>query len=176
MTTLDKVPYIGQISKGSPKVLVATGFNKWGMAMGAFSGKLLTDLIMKEPTEYADFFSPTRGKFKATDIKQFVIKNATVGKDFVVSRATSATLTPEALKPDEGGLVTVDGKKAGGYRDEAGQIHLVKTTCTHMGCGLCWNSAERSWDCPCHGSRFSYMGEVLDGPAVHPLEKLNSDK
>lgn len=173
MTTLDKVPYIGQIAKSSPDVLLATGFNKWGMAMGAFSGKLLADLIMKEPNIYADFFSPTRRKFKMVDIKQFMIKNTTVGKDFVLSRSTRTTLTPGDLKPDEGGLVSVDGKKAGGYRDEKGTIHLVKTTCTHMGCGLTWNSAERSWDCPCHGSRFSYSGEVLDGPAVNPLNKLN---
>ena len=141
--------------------------------MGAFSGKLLADLIMKEPNIYADFFSPTRRKFKMVDIKQFMIKNTTVGKDFVLSRSTRTTLTPGDLKPDEGGLVSVDGKKAGGYRDEKGTIHLVKTTCTHMGCGLTWNSAERSWDCPCHGSRFSYSGEVLDGPAVNPLNKLN---
>lgn len=176
MTTLDKVPYIGQISKGSPDVLVATGFNKWGMAMGAFSGKLLTDLIVKEPTVYAEFFSPTRGKLKATDIKQFVTKNATVGKDLIVSKVRKASLIPEDLQLDEGGLVTVEGEKLGGYRDEAGQLHLVKTTCTHLGCGLTWNNAERSWDCPCHGSRFSYSGEVLDGPAVRPLENRNNIK
>lgn len=174
MTTLDKMPYVGQITHDSPDILVATGFNKWGMAMGALSGKLLVDLIVDQPNRYADLFAPTRGKLKAEDIKQFVIKNATVGKDFVFSKLKHTALTLEELKPDEGGLVSVNDKKAGGYRDEAGQIHLVNTTCTHLGCGLQWNSAERSWDCPCHGSRFSYSGEVLDGPAVHPLEKLDN--
>jgi Rieske Fe-S protein len=142
--------------------------------MGALSGKLLVDLIVDQPNRYADLFAPTRGKLKAEDIKQFVIKNATVGKDFVFSKLKHTALTLEELKPDEGGLVSANDKKAGGYRDEAGQIHLVNTTCTHLGCGLQWNSAERSWDCPCHGSRFSYSGEVLDGPAVHPLEKLDN--
>jgi Rieske Fe-S protein len=65
------------------------------------------------------------------------------------------------------------GKKVGGYRDKDGTVHLVKTTCTHMGCGLDWNDGERSWDCPCHGSRFSYEGEVLEGPAVKPLKKMD---
>jgi len=176
MTTLDKMPYVGQISPGSPDILVATGFNKWGMAMGALSSKLLTDLILEEPNRYKDLFDPMRGKLKVEDIKQFVKKNVTVGKDFIVSKAARATLAPEELKSDEGGLVSVDGKKVGGYRDEMGQIHFVNTTCTHMGCGLEWNNAERSWDCPCHGSRFSYSGEVLDGPAVHPLKKLDKEE
>jgi Rieske Fe-S protein len=80
--------------------------------------------------------------------------------------------SPEKLRPDEGGFVSVDGKKVGGYRDKDGIVYLVKTTCTHMGCGLDWNDGERSWDCPCHGSRFSYEGEVLEGPAVKPLKKM----
>lgn len=170
MQTLDKVPYIGTMTHSSPNIFVATGFNKWGMTTGTISAKILTDLITGQSNPYAVLFSPTRGKLKTEDIKQFVVKNATVGKDLIVSKVRKASLIPEDLQLDEGGLVTVEGEKLGGYRDEAGQLHLVKTTCTHLGCGLTWNNAERSWDCPCHGSRFSYSGEVLDGPAVRPLE------
>lgn len=172
MTTLDKVPYIGQMTTASANILVATGFNKWGMAMGASAAKLLVDLVTGELNAYADFFDPTRGKFKAKDIQQFSIKNVSVAKDLVVTKAKRPDMSPEELGFDEGGLVSVEGKKVGGYRDQNGELHLVKTTCTHMGCGLNWNDAERSWDCPCHGSRFAYSGEVLNGPAVKPLKKM----
>lgn len=172
MTTLDKVPYIGQMTSASSDILVATGFQKWGMAMGVLAARLLADLLLEEPNVYADLFAPTRGKFKTADLQQFAKKNAAVGKDFFVTKAKRPTMTAEDLQNDEGGLVFADGKKAGGYRDPDGTLHLVNTTCTHMGCGLSWNDAERSWDCACHGSRFSYSGEVLDGPAVKPLEKL----
>ncbi|WP_407702587.1 Rieske 2Fe-2S domain-containing protein [Trichococcus shcherbakoviae] len=69
----------------------------------------------------------------------------------------------------------MDGKKTGAYRDENGQLHLVSTTCSHLGCTVRWNDAERSWDCPCHGSRFNYDGDVLDGPAVHPLNTPDTE-
>ncbi|WP_315970404.1 Rieske 2Fe-2S domain-containing protein [Oceanobacillus picturae] len=65
-----------------------------------------------------------------------------------------------------------NGKKAGAYRDKAGNIHVIKPTCTHMGCDVEWNDAERSWDCPCHGSRFSHTGSVIEGPAVKSLKKM----
>lgn len=172
MTTLDQVPYIGPMTGSSRDVLVATGFHKWGMAAGACAAQLLVDLIVGELNRYADLFDPTRGKFKLKDIQQFTVKNTVVGKDLLVTKAKRPDRVPDNLQLNEGGLVSVNGKKAGGYRDESGEVHLAKTTCTHMGCGLNWNDAEKSWDCPCHGSRFSYAGEVLNGPAVKPLEKL----
>lgn len=174
MTTLDKVPYVGQMIRSTPNILLATGFNKWGMAMGAVAAKVLTDNVLNKPNVYADLFNPLRNKLKAKDVQQFTWKNTAVGKDLVVTKAKRPTMTPDDLEPDQGGLVSVDGKKVGGYRDAKGHVHLVKTTCTHMGCGLNWNDAERSWDCPCHGSRFTYAGEVIDGPAVKPLEKLDN--
>ncbi|WP_423190285.1 FAD-dependent oxidoreductase [Alkalibacterium sp. f15] len=173
MTTLDKVPYIGQMTQSSKNVLVATGFNKWGMAIGAFSGLLLTDIILGNENVYKELFDPTRNKLKTKDLERFSKKNTAVGKDFVATKLKRPDKTVDDLEPDQGGLVSVDGKKTGGYRDKQGDVHLVKTTCTHMGCGLKWNDAERSWDCSCHGSRFSYSGKVLNGPAVKPLKKLD---
>lgn len=73
------------------------------------------------------------------------------------------------LAPGEGKVVELYGKRTGAYRDEDGILYLVNTTCTHMGCELNWNAAERTWDCPCHGSRFSYEGKILEGPAVSEL-------
>ena len=80
------------------------------------------------------------------------------------------------LAPDTGGIIRVGGRTVGGYRDPDGTLHTVRPTCTHLGCRLHWNGAERSWDCPCHGSRFSYGGEVLEGPAVTPLEVIDVDE
>ena len=73
------------------------------------------------------------------------------------------------VQPGEGKVIKINEERIGAYRDEEGMLYLVNTTCTHMGCELNWNAAEKSWDCPCHGSRFSYMGEVLEGPAIRPL-------
>ncbi|GEK90303.1 Glycine/D-amino acid oxidase [Alkalibacterium putridalgicola] len=176
MTTLDKVPYIGQMTRTSENVLVATGFNKWGMAMGVSAAKILTDIINGEENDYVELFDPTRNKLKGKDIQRFSKKNTSVGKNLLETKLQRPDKSPEDLDLDEGGLVSIGGKKLGGYRDENGELHLVKTTCSHMGCGLNWNNSERSWDCPCHGSRFSYSGDVLNGPAVKPLKKVDEKK
>jgi len=73
------------------------------------------------------------------------------------------------IKAGEGKIINVNGQRLGAYRDQQGTLHVVDTTCTHMGCELYWNSAEKSWDCPCHGSRFTYEGDIIEGPAVTPL-------
>lgn len=176
MMTLDRVPYVGRMTSSLDNVFVATGFNKWGMAAGAVSAQLISDLILGRENAFADLFDPTRSKFKPRDIRQFVKKNVTVARDLVQTKVESPEKTIEELGRDEGGLVTVDGKKTGAYRDSDGQLHLVKPTCTHLGCGVRWNNAERSWDCPCHGSRFSYDGSVLNGPAVRPLDERQSSE
>lgn len=175
MTTLDKMPYIGEMTKRTPDILVATGFNKWGMSAGAVAGMVLSDTILGNDNPYVRLFDPTRPKLKLKDIQQFAKKNLSVGKDMVMTTSKRPDKTPEELAFDEGGLVSVNGEKMGGYRDPEGKLHLVKTTCTHLGCGLNWNDAERSWDCPCHGSRFSYEGAVLNGPAVKPLKTVKRD-
>jgi Rieske Fe-S protein len=84
-------------------------------------------------------------------------------------------MDPQFLGNNEGSIVTVNGQRAGGYRDENGELHLVDTTCTHLGCECEWNSGERTWDCPCHGSRFSYTGEIMNGPALKPLKRIGED-
>lgn len=172
METLDQVPYISQMSNSSSVIFVATGFNKWGMAAGAMAGRLLTDSILELPNRYKALYNPLRSKMKMKDVQQFVKKNTSVAKDLVTTKVGRPSMTPDDLKLDQGGLVKVHGKKAGGYRDAHGELHLVDTSCTHMGCGIRWNDAERSWDCPCHGSRFTYKGDVLNGPAVEPLKPI----
>ena len=172
LTTLDQVPYVGTITAGYDNILVATGFHKWGMSNGAIAGVMLADQIQGTENPYAKIYDPTRPKLKAVDAASFVKDNASVAKELVKGKLKRPSKTVDQLAKGEGAHVKVNGKKAGGYRDRYGQVHIVSTTCTHMGCEVGWNDAESSWDCPCHGSRFSYTGEVLEGPAVKPLKRI----
>ncbi|MBM6614756.1 FAD-dependent oxidoreductase [Desemzia sp. RIT804] len=173
LQTLDKVPYIGQMTKQTDSILVATGFNKWGMSAGATAGKLLADLILGIENNFSVLFDPTRKKVNVADAQTFLTKNSSIAKDFVVGKLKQPDKMAAELMPDEGGLVEIHGEKVGAYRDAQSQLHQVSPVCTHLGCTLNWNDAERSWDCACHGSRFSYRGEILEGPAVKPLKQLD---
>lgn len=171
LITLDHIPYVGQMTADDPNVFVATGFAKWGMTNGIAAGLLLSDLLTGTPNRFRHLFDPTRSKLKAVDATQFIKNNADVAIELVKGKVSKAHRDAKDLQPDEGGLVRHHGKTVGGYRDPAGRLHLVSTTCTHMGCDTKWNAAERSWDCPCHGSRFAHDGAVMEGPAVKPLKK-----
>nr|WP_094094526.1 FAD-dependent oxidoreductase [Paenibacillus physcomitrellae] len=171
LITLDQVPYIGQATNDDPHILVATGFAKWGMSTGTLAALMFRDRIMKRDNRYEDVFSPQR--FKADPgIKNFIVQNAEVAKDLVAGKVGLVHRKADELQNDEGAIVKHLGKRAGAYKDREGQLYLVDTTCTHMGCEVDWNEGERSWDCPCHGSRFNYKGEVIEGPATQPLTPL----
>ncbi|MGI2296991.1 FAD-dependent oxidoreductase [Paenibacillus sp. GXUN7292] len=172
LVTLDKLPFIGQTDSDAPNIYVATGYKKWGMTTGTAAALLLEKLVMGQESPYEQLFTPSRFYADPT-IKQFIKTNADVAKHLVGGKLESLNRYPEHLSNDEGAVVAVNGKRAGAYRDQDGQLHIVDTTCTHMGCEVEWNSGERTWDCPCHGSRFSFEGEVLDGPAKKPLKKIN---
>ncbi|MDT8977648.1 FAD-dependent oxidoreductase [Paenibacillus sp. chi10] len=171
LVSLDKMPYIGQISSSVPNVYVATGYRKWGMTNGTAAALLLRDMIMGRENAYQELYTPSRFHVDP-DVKTFFAQNADVAKHLISGKLERVHNKPENLSNDEGAVVSIDGKRAGAYRDEHGMLHLVDTTCTHMGCELEWNHGERSWDCPCHGSRFSYEGDVLEGPAAKPLTKI----
>ncbi|MBD1380863.1 FAD-dependent oxidoreductase [Metabacillus arenae] len=171
LTTLDKVPYIGHITSGKQNVFVATGYRKWGMTNGTAAAHLIKDLIVNGSSPYEEVFSPTR--FQADpSVKHFLTQNANVAKNLIEGKLEYVANRPEKLEKDEGAVVSFCGKRAGAYKDKDGQLHIVDTTCTHMGCEVEWNNGDRTWDCPCHGSRFSYDGEVIEGPAKKPLKKL----
>lgn len=172
LATIDQVPYIGPITASHPHIFVATGFGKWGMTSGTLSALLISDLIQGKDSRYAELFTPSR--FKANPgIKNLVVQNANVAKELVSGKVDIVHRKVEDLMPDQGAAVKHLGKKAGAYRDPEGNIYLVDTTCTHMGCECKWNPAERSWDCPCHGSRFDYTGAVIEGPATEDLPRLS---
>jgi glycine/D-amino acid oxidase-like deaminating enzyme/nitrite reductase/ring-hydroxylating ferredoxin subunit len=168
----DKMPYIGPVSGGKKHIYVATGFRKWGMTTSVVAAHLLTDLIVGRGNRYADLYDPSR--FHADpDLKTLVSQNVNVAGQLIRGKLEWLRRKPEDLGPDEGGLVRVDGRKAGAYRGPDGELIVVDTTCRHMGCEVEWNDGDRTWDCPCHGSRYTYRGEVIEGPAKKNLERLN---
>ncbi|MGM0843926.1 MAG: FAD-dependent oxidoreductase [Bacillota bacterium] len=171
LTTLDQVPYIGNVTDHEENILVATGYAKWGMTNGTAAALLLTDLVLGKENRFKELFSPSRFHFNP-DVKNFIKENADVAKEFVKGKLNKHDSKLDELENGEGGVVTLEGKRAGAYRDDNGDVTVVDTTCTHMGCELGWNNAEKSWDCPCHGSRFSACGDVIEGPAVKPLKKI----
>lgn len=166
--TLDSVPYVGHFTSKTPNLYIATGFGKWGMTNSIAAATILSDLIVKGDSPWKDVYNPSRQTIVAST-KNFVVENLNVAKELIGGKISPAPSDVD-IEPGEGKVIEIDGKKAGAYRDEQGTLHVVDTTCTHMGCELSWNSAEKTWDCPCHGSRFTYEGDIVEGPTVSPLK------
>ena len=168
--SVDGLPFVGRQLPGS-KVFVATGFNKWGMTNGTAAGLLLADELTGHVNELKPVLDATRQRTTLTS-RDLYRENANVAERFVGDRLSS--LRPpsaDTLAPGQGGIVTCAGDKVAAYRDDAGELHAVSAVCTHLGCLVSFNTAEKSWDCPCHGSRFTVDGEVLQGPATDDLER-----
>jgi glycine/D-amino acid oxidase-like deaminating enzyme/nitrite reductase/ring-hydroxylating ferredoxin subunit len=169
LTTLDKIPYIGHVTKNEPHTFVATGYRKWGMSTGTAAALLLKDMILGIDNRYEELYSPSRF-YADPAIRTFLTQNTDVAMHLLEGKLELIRRHPDEVEPGEGSVVQVNGKRAGAYREDDGTLHLVDTTCTHMGCEVEWNNGDRTWDCPCHGSRFSYTGEVIEGPAKKPLK------
>lgn len=166
----DRVPYVGRATPGSERLLVATGFGKWGMSNGTAAAMMLSDLVLGRANPWLELFDATRLKL-GTTTAQLVRDNLDVARRFVGDRLATRRPTPiERLAPGEGGIVELEGERVAAFRDEDGRLSACSAVCTHMGCLVTWNPAERSWDCPCHGSRFDTRGSVLEGPAVRDLD------
>ena len=168
--TVDGLPYVGQFSSDTPNLYLATGFHKWGMTNSMASSMILKDLIVKGESPWSDVYDPSRKNILAST-KEFLGQNLNVAGQLIDGKASPMPENPEdiVIRRGEGKILQAYGERAGAYRDEDGRVHLVNTTCTHMGCELNWNPSEKSWDCPCHGSRFTYTGEIIQGPAVKNL-------
>ncbi|EHL79307.1 hypothetical protein HMPREF1015_01283 [Bacillus smithii 7_3_47FAA] len=105
-------------------------------------------------------------------MKTLIRENTNVAGHLLKGKWESPLKTVDDLQTDEGSVIRVNGKRAGAYKDKNQNVYMVDTTCRHMGCEVEWNSGDRTWDCPCHGSRYSVTGEVLEGPAKQPLNKV----
>jgi glycine/D-amino acid oxidase-like deaminating enzyme/nitrite reductase/ring-hydroxylating ferredoxin subunit len=169
---VDGLPYIG-LNTGSRHVYVSTGYSGNGMTWGTVGGLVTSDMVLGRRTPYVELYKATRITPFAS-AKDFVTENIDFPKYLLKDRLTNADAegTDAADVPaGSGRILAVAGKKYAVYRDEVGMLHTLSPICTHMHCDVAWNQAERSWDCPCHGSRFSPSGDVLHGPAVTALAK-----
>jgi glycine/D-amino acid oxidase-like deaminating enzyme/nitrite reductase/ring-hydroxylating ferredoxin subunit len=166
----DGLPMVGSYLPGASRLWVATGFAKWGLAMGTIAGQVLADRITGEDNPNADLFSPHRVSLRGAPT--LLQQNIQVAKDLVGDRLTPVDVAgTDDVATDTARVLPDRHGKKGVYRDPAGVVHAVSLRCTHLGCLLRFNGAERSWDCPCHGSRFDVDGAVLEGPATRPLER-----
>jgi Rieske Fe-S protein len=171
-TTLDEVPYTGRLTSKTPNLYVATGFRKWGMTNSTASAIILRDLIVHGKSPWQEVYNPSRFTPGAS-AKTFIVENVDVAKHLVTGKLTAVPNEID-LRPGEGKVVDINNEKVGVYKDTDGNLHTVDITCRHMGCELKWNSAEKSWDCPCHGSRFTYDGDIIEGPALKRLKTYNT--
>lgn len=165
---MDHAPFVGWSSGSAGAVLVATGFNAWGITNGTAAAMILSDIVTDRDNPWADFFDARRIKPVAGG-KEFVKGQAEVAGHLVGGYLASKPKSFDELGNGEGAVLKIDGHNVAGYRDEAGRLHAVSAVCTHMGCLVGWNETDRSWDCPCHGSRFEPDGTIIHGPAVKPL-------
>ena len=172
--TLDGVPYVGKLTSTSENIYVATGYGEWGMTNGTAAANILRDIIVNKESPYEEVYNPSRHIFP-NGIKNLVVENFDVGSQLIKGKLNAGQYNFH-LKNDEGKIVDIDGERYGAYRDKNGELHIVDITCTHLGCELKWNSAESSWDCPCHGSRFTFEGDIIEGPAVCKLNHYKESK
>ena len=169
---IDEVLYAGLYSPATPDMYVATGFNKWGMTGAMVSAKVVCDLITGRGSEYEKLYTPSRFNIPAS-AEHFLTDAAKSVKGLSKEFLTVSKTTIDNLPNSHGGIVELDGHKVGVYKDENGKAYIVSTKCTHLGCQLEWNPDEKSWDCPCHGSRFDIEGNPIDNPAMKPLERIH---
>lgn len=175
-TSVDGVPYIGKLAPGLDHMWVATGFKKWGMTTGTAAGMILADRILGADNPWAEVFDSTRIKPVASASK-LVKENLNVAKHFVsdhLERLSAPQI--DALRPGQGAIVKVDGHSVAAYRDDQGAVHALSPVCTHLKCTVAFNPAEKTWDCPCHGSRFDIEGKVIQGPALKDLDVVQQDQ
>jgi glycine/D-amino acid oxidase-like deaminating enzyme/nitrite reductase/ring-hydroxylating ferredoxin subunit len=166
----DKVPYIGRLRRGARHLYTATGYQKWGMTNGTVAALIVSDAILGRENPWAELYDAKRIKPLAA-LPGFVKENASAGLHFFADRLKAPEKrSAEDVAPGEGAIVGGRGRKTAVYRDEDGTVHALSPVCRHLYCHVDWNAAERSWDCPCHGSRYAADGRVIQGPATEDLK------
>jgi glycine/D-amino acid oxidase-like deaminating enzyme/nitrite reductase/ring-hydroxylating ferredoxin subunit len=156
--TPDRVPYAGIAdAERAPGFYVATGFNGWGITNGTAAGMMIADQIADRPSFWTELYDPARpcpDDFHVDGDSQSVVESV------------------EKIPPGGGGVIIRGKEKIAAWRDEGGGLHTLSASCTHKGCTVTWNNADRTWDCPCHGSVFAAGGLVVHGPARRCLRRV----
>ncbi len=164
------LPSIGK-RPGSQHVYVATGFSGDGMTLGTISGHMLAAQIVGTVTEWDELYRPDR--LHLTGLKAFLTETLDTAVNFIGDRINLSDAADALnLAPGNGGIVNAGGKQIAAYRDESGDLRSFSAVCPHLGCIVRWNGEQKSFDCPCHGSRFDLEGEVIEGPALKGLPRV----
>lgn len=169
--SLDKIPYIGEFSNFLPNMYVATGFKKWGMSTSHVAAKIISDKIMGNVNPYENIYTATRLE-PIKNNKEFGNMLKTSMSSLVINKISPAIINYNDLPNNSGGVVNYKGKKLGVYKDATGTPFAVIPYCKHLGCELSWNNLEKTWDCPCHGSRYDYFGKIITEPTIKNLDTV----
>ncbi|HEY8401352.1 MAG TPA: FAD-dependent oxidoreductase [Cytophagaceae bacterium] len=170
----DGLPYIGR-SPFSRRVLVGTGYSGDGLVYGTVAAIIHRDIINNVENPWLKIYDATRFT-PAASVFDFIKENTDVIKHFIKDRLEIVSMDPDELRPGEGRIIKINGQKYAVSKDENNEVNIVNAVCPHMGCIVQWNSSEKSWDCPCHGSRFENNGNVITGPAVSNLAVQKPEK
>jgi glycine/D-amino acid oxidase-like deaminating enzyme/nitrite reductase/ring-hydroxylating ferredoxin subunit len=174
METIDGLAFIGKDPGGLENVYIATGDSGMGMTHGTIAGILIGDLIAGRANPWADVYDPSRKPVRA--LKEYVKENLNTAAQYTDWLTPGDVESIEQIPAGEGAIVRDGVRKVAVYRDEHGESHQRSAVCTHLGCVVGWNLTEKTWDCPCHGSRFDKFGKVLNGPAVSDLAPVEDSK
>ena len=167
--SLDKIPYIGQYSSIMKNLYIATGFNKWGVTSSNVAANIITDKILQKENKYEEIFKSTRIEpIKNRQEMGDMLKEA--NKSILLSRFKIPKEELDNIKIGEGKIIKIDNTKVGVYKSKTGEIYKVKPICTHLGCELYFNNIEKIWECPCHGSKFTYDGKSIEVPSNKDLK------
>ena len=171
---VDGIPYVGALWPFSDRLLTATGFKEQTesgieLAAGTAAAMMLADRVAGRQNPWARTFDAQRVNALAS-APEFVKENADVGLRFVGDRLKRRSV--RSLDRGQGGVVRHGAGQAAVYKDDEGRLHALSARCTHLGCIVNWNGADKTWDCPCHGSRFGTDGTVIEGPATRPLDQV----
>ena len=173
MEPVDGLAFIGRNPLDADNVFIATGDSGMGMTHGTIAGMLLTDLIVGRKNPWADLYDPSRKTLKA--VKDFAQENVNVAAQYTDVITPGEVDSVDEIRKGEGAIMRSGLSKLAIYRDDDGTIHSMSAVCVHLGCIVMWNAAEKTWDCPCHGSRYDAVGGVINGPANSDLPPQKLD-
>lgn len=174
MEPVDGVAFIGHNPMDAEKVFIATGDSGNGMTHGVIAGLLLTDLVLGRANPWKELYDPARKTLRA--VSEYARENLNTAVQYTDWMTAGEVDSVNEILPGCGAVVRSGISKLAVYREETGELVKCSATCPHLGGVVRWNAVEKTWDCPCHGSRFTADGQVLNGPAVQGLSPVDADK
>ncbi len=174
LETLDGLAYIGRNPGDESNVFIATGDSGMGLTHGTVAGMLLSDLVREQPNPWVELYDPSRKPVRA--IRDYISENANVARQFVDYVTGGDVSSEEEIARGQGAILRRGASKVAVYRDQDGELHELGAVCPHAGCIVQWNPDEKTWDCPCHGSRFTVTGQQVNGPSYKGLSGWQEER